>query len=88
MAAEYTSSIELKAVTSQLDKKLKKVDNDLKGINAQTKKTQQGFTKFTKKASSGFDKLNKKLKENRAQVAGIAAAISVLALKAVWYIRC
>ena len=81
--AEYTSSIELKAVTRDLDKKLGKVTKDLKGIDAQVQKTQSGFKKMTTQASKGFDKLNKKLKENRAQIAGIAVAVSGIALKGV-----
>ena len=81
--AEYTSSIELKAVTRDLDKKLGKVTKDLKGIDAQVQKTQSGFKKMTTQAGKGFDKLNKKLKENRAQIAGIAVAVSGIALKGV-----
>ena len=81
--AEYTSSIELKAVTSQLDKKLGKVTKDLKGIEAQVKKTGGSFDKMTKKVGGGFDKLNKKLQQNKAAIAGIAVAIGGIALKGV-----
>ena len=46
--AEYTSSIELKAVTRDLDKKLGKVTKDLRGIDTQVQKTQGAFSKMTK----------------------------------------
>ena len=81
--AEYTSSIELKAVTRDLDKKLGKVTKDLRGIDTQVQKTQGAFSKMTKKASRSFDKLNKKLKESKAQLAGLSVAIGGIALKGV-----
>jgi len=81
--AEITSSIELRAVTSQLDRKLKKVSTDLKGIGVQAQKTGGAMTKMTKKVGGGFDKLNKKLKENRASIAALGIAIGGIALKGV-----
>lgn len=81
--AEFTSSIELKAVTSQLDKKLGKVTKDLKGISVQAQKTQGAMNRMTKKVGGGFDKLTKKLRDNRAAIAGIGVAITGIALKGV-----
>ncbi len=81
--AEYTSSIELKAVTGQLQKKLKDVNKSLKGIDTQVQKTQGAFAKMGNKVGGTFDKLNAKLKEHKAQIAGITVAVSAMALKGV-----
>ena len=81
--ADFQTTVELKAVTGQLNKKLDKVNKQLKGVSTQVNKTQGKFQTFGKKTSGMFTKLNAKIKEHKTQIAGIGLALGAVIAKGV-----
>ena len=81
--AQFQTTVELKAVTGDLNRKLDKVNQKLKGVNTQVKKTQGVFKTFGNKVGGTFKKLNASIKEHRAQIAGIGLALGAVVAKGV-----
>ena len=81
--ADFQTSIELKAVTGQLDRKLATVNQNLRKVDSQVQKTQSKFQSMGQKVSKSFDRINQKIKQNRAAIAGFGLAITGLVGKGV-----
>ena len=81
--ADFQTTVELKAVTSKLNRKLDLVNQKLKGVSAQVKKTQSSMSKFTSKATRGFTKLNNKIRQSKAQIAGVGLSLGLVLGKGV-----
>ena len=81
--ADFQTTVELRANTGALNRKLDKVNKKLRGVNTQVLKTQGTFKKFGQKTSGVFTKLNNQLKAHKAQIAGIGLALGAVILKGV-----
>ena len=81
--ADFQTTVELRANTGALNRKLDKVNKKLRGVNTQVLKTQGTFKKFGQKTSGVFTKLNNQIKAHKAQIAGIGLALGAVILKGV-----
>ena len=81
--ADFQTTVELRANTGALNRKLDKVNKKLRGVNTQVLKTQGVFKTFGKKTAGVFTKLNASIKAHRAQIAGIGLALGAVILKGV-----
>ena len=81
--ADFQTSVELKAITGQLEAKLAKVQTQLKAVSSQVDKSQGKFKTFSQKASGSLGKLNKKLQESKMMVGALALGIGAAMKKSV-----
>ena len=81
--ADFQTTVELKAQTGQLNQKLDKVNQKLKGVSAQVSKTQGRFTRMTRKVSTGLGGITRKLKDNKVALLGLSAGLGALVGKGV-----
>ena len=81
--AEFQSTIELKAVTSQLENKLKKVHQGMNKLNKEVDKTNNAYQKMSTKASGAFSRLNRSIDKHKAKLVGLSVTIAGFAAKGV-----
>ena len=81
--SEFSSTIELRADTSKLDRKLKGVRSGLDSVNHAVDKTQGNLNRFGKGVSGSLKRVNNTINDMRFQLLAVGAAIGGVTAKGI-----
>ena len=81
--SEFSSTIELRADTSKLDRKLKGVRSSLDSVNQAVDKTQGNLNKFGRGVSGRLKKVNNTINDMRFQLLAVGTAIGSVTAKGI-----